>query len=74
MPEQLPNPLTDPGTYWCAVVGYIMEAGVIDVYGPWQGQKHAEHQAERLRKAGIHPNDEWSIVPLRKIDLGPANA
>lgn len=71
---ETPNPLVMPGTYWCAVVGYHCEAGIVDVYGPWQGQKHAEYQAEQLRKAGVHPDKQWTVVPLRKIDLGPANA
>lgn len=73
MADPVPNPLTTPGTYFAAVVHYPMEAGIIGVYGPWLGRKHAENEAARLREAGIHPNDEWAVVPLRRIDLGPAN-
>jgi len=67
---ELPNPLTVPGTYWCAVVSYYDGSGIRGVYGPWPRKARAEEAVRRLQEAGIFEHDNWNVMPLRQLDLG----
>jgi hypothetical protein len=64
------NFLLPSGTYWCAVVSYIDNSGLLGVYGPYPTEEIAIAAGSDLQDAGVHRNDKWEFVQLRLIDLG----
>jgi hypothetical protein len=65
------SPALKPGTYFTAIAHYHDGSAILGAYGLCGTKTGAEGQAKRLREAGIYPNETWTIVPLRIIDLGP---
>lgn len=66
----LPNDMAKPGTYWCAIASYHDGSGPLGVFGPYRTQQYAEAHAAQLRDVGVHPNEKWETLPLRRIELG----
>lgn len=60
-----------PGTRWCAVVSYHDRSGILGAYGPYRDKVRANHHVKALQEAGIHREELWEILPIRRIDLGP---
>lgn len=59
-----------PGTRWCAVVSYHDRSSILGVYGPYQVKQRAVNHVKALQEAGIHREELWEILPIRRIDLG----
>ena len=60
-----------PGTYFTAIAHYPDGSDILSSYGLHVTKGAAEAYAKRLREAGIHVDETWTVTPLRIIELGP---
>lgn len=59
-----------PGLRWCAIAAYYDGSGIRGVFGPYKYKAATEKAVKALQEIGVFENDDWTVMPLRKIDPG----